>query len=287
VYQEDYCEEMTGPTFWDRRFLKERVELIRVMAEEFADDPSIVAVETNFANYLTDDWNVPHAIAFTCEKEGEVRTENQVEKWLDAGYTHEIMMEAGKTILETVARAFPNHIIKLPLGTTHDLLDGQEYTLANEIASWAENALSGRVYLEVHNLNLKRVDYEDIPDEPTYYDAIYKLAGDAAPQSGLQLVASATYVCNTCRLSGGICPEDCPDPSVSVDVLQQVMGIGLTYGPSYIEVWAGDGENEALYQVIANATSLLENPTDCNADLVFTLTTQSPYATGLAGRDRP
>ena len=261
-YQEDYCEEITGPTFWDRKFLKERIELIQVMAEEFAGDPNIVAVETNFANYLTDDWNVPHATSVSCERDGEVRTENQVEKWLDAGYTHEKMMEAGKTKLEAVASAFPNHVIKLPLGTTHDLLDGQEYTLAGEIAWWAENALPDRVYIEVHNLNLNRENFEDIPEEPAYYDAIYQLVGDASPQSGLQLVASATYVCNNCRLSGGICPEACPDPSVSVDVLQQVLEIGFTYGPSYLEVWAGDGENEALYEVIANATWTLENLTD-------------------------
>jgi hypothetical protein len=258
VYQEDYCEEITGPTFWDRRFLKERMELIQAMAVAFTDDPSIVAVETNFANYLTDDWNVPHATAFTCEKDGEIRTENQVEEWLDAGYTHEKMMEAGKTVLEMVARAFPKHVIKLPLGTTHDLLDGQEYRLAREITEWVETALPGRVYIEVHSLNLNRESFQDLPEETAYYDAIYKLIGDAAPQSGLQLVASATYVCNTCRLSGGTCPEDCPDPSVSVEVLQQVMDIGLSYGPSYIEVWAVDGENDALFEVIDNTSFTLE-----------------------------
>lgn len=262
IYQADYCEEITGPTFWDRKFLKERIELIQVMAKEFADDPNIVAVETNFANYLTDDWNVPHAISFTCEKDNEIRTENQVEKWLDSGYTHEKMMVVGKTILDTVARAFPNHIIKLSLGTTHDLLDGQEYTLAKEIACWAETAIPNRVYFEVHNLNLNREDFQDIPEEPAYYDAIYKLVGDASPQCGLQLVASATYVCNTCRLSGGICPEDCPDPSVPAAVLQEVMDTGLTYGPSYIEVWACDGDNQALYEVLDDTSLTLEYLTE-------------------------
>jgi len=47
---------------------------------------------------------------------------DQVQQWLNAGWTEQAMLQVGKDICDAAAAAFPNQNIKLPIGVTNSIL---------------------------------------------------------------------------------------------------------------------------------------------------------------------
>src|SRR4029077_255751 len=84
-YHPTYGQPLTIPVFWDPTFLTKKIAFINAAGAHFAANPSVVVVGCSFANAVNIDWNIPH-------------TDEDVANWQAAGYTSELVVNAGKKV---------------------------------------------------------------------------------------------------------------------------------------------------------------------------------------------
>ncbi len=248
-YHRSYLQNITIPVFWDPIFLEKKMNFIRALGRRYSNNSHIVAVTVSFANAMTNDWNVPHFIGKVSGMEI-----NQVRDWLNIGYTHEKMLDAGILTIDTWAEAFPNQCLKLPVGKTHEDLDGSKTKLAEDIIDYAYEKYENRFFIQINALCTIFPTANNVtdaqPGKPSY---LLKLLATHSPQVGLQMLAAASNgYKDRFRLNGG-------KFGFPRDVLLNAINVGLSYNPRYIEYWEVDATNERLTPVIKYATDAMKN----------------------------
>ena len=98
-----YGQPVTIPVFWDPIFLAKKIAFIQAAAARYAAHSSIAVVSCSFANSTTGDWNIPDA-------------PEDIAHWQAAGYTTELMVNAGETLIDATMAAFPNQNVVMPIG---------------------------------------------------------------------------------------------------------------------------------------------------------------------------
>jgi hypothetical protein len=225
---------------WDPIFVARKIELIKAAGAKYAGDPDVVATMAAFANYYTDDWDIPL----------EMKT---------ASYSYDGMVEIGERILDAEAAAFPNQAIKLSLSQNDPAMDPGKATtqMATDVVSYAVGpSYGGRFFVQKNLINtaspIATSPDLDMPD-PSSNDFLFKMLRDMAPNMGLQMVASAAGGSKDgCRLNAHVSP--CPE----VDTLDKAIDISLTYAPTYLEFWPKDAEDPALRASFENATGVMK-----------------------------
>lgn len=250
-YHKSYLQNITIPVFWDSIFLEKKINFIGELGKRYTNNSNIVAVTVSFANAMTNDWNVPHYVDKI--NGGKI---DQVEDWLNAGYTHEKMLHAGMLTIDAWAKAFPNQCLKLPIGITHEELDGSKTKLAEDIVKYAYEKYSNRFFIQINGLCTKApYAYDEnvtntLPGEPFY---LLKLLAEHSPNVGLQMLAAASnWYKDGCRLNGG-------EFNFPRKVLFNAVNIGLSYNPCFIEYWGEDAINSRLKSIIKYATDAMRN----------------------------
>src|SRR6266481_588660 len=109
-YSPTYGQPLTIPVFWDPIFLAKTKALIQAAGARYAANPSIAVVGCSFANALSIDWNIPNS-------------PEDIANWLAAGYTSELMVNAGETIIDATMAAFPNQNVAFRIGLGSPDLD--------------------------------------------------------------------------------------------------------------------------------------------------------------------
>jgi hypothetical protein len=158
--KKSYCQPVTVPVFWDPIFLEKKKKYIAEAGKRYGTNPNISGVIVSFANFMTDDWNVPHRAD---DSGGECGKKfDQIRQWKDAGYTTEKMFNAGKETIDAWAAAFPGKALKLPLHLTHkgleDDKDGTPPTgskLAVKITQYGYERYPDRFYVQINWLSAK------------------------------------------------------------------------------------------------------------------------------------
>jgi hypothetical protein len=253
--QATYGQNVTGPVFWDPIYLAARQSFIKAAGLRYGCSQTLVAVSASFANWTTDDWNVPHYVGAFTPPSGSTVNLNQVQQWLDAGYSTALMLGVGEQIIATTARAFPHLALKLAIGTSDAGLDGTATTLANEISQYGYAHYALRFLAQVDKLEgttpvagSSAVTSAD-PNSTAY---LYQLLGQYSPQVGLQMVADATNTSSdNYRLNGGA-------PGTPESILQAAVDAGLSYHPAFLEYWTVDGENPAFDSIFEAATLAMQ-----------------------------
>ena len=119
-----YGQPLTIPVFWDPIFLAKKIALIQAAGAHYAAHLSLAVVTCTFANSTTADWSIPD-------------TPQDIANWLAAGYTTELMVNAGETIVDATMAAFPNQNVTMPIGRNSDDLDPTEDYLAETVVDYA------------------------------------------------------------------------------------------------------------------------------------------------------
>jgi hypothetical protein len=231
------------PVFWDPIFLEKKKNFIWVAGERYAANDSILGVMVSFCNPILGDWWVPHEVGYFCGQDS-----NKVQDWLNAGYTTEKMLNAGKETIDAWATAFPNKMLKLPVSVTHRNLDGNATNLAELIMNYAYSQYPDRFFAQSNGLSTK-IPYSNDPEiinaSIGTRNYLYKLLLDHSPKIGLQMLDSVTdWDENNCRVNGGESP--CPP----YDVFLEAINIGLSYNPHFIEYSHTDAENPNLQPIL-------------------------------------
>ena len=242
-YHETYCQELAMPIFWDPIFLEKKKNFIRAAGKRYAANGFILGVMVSFCNPIFGDWYVPHEVGYFCG-----RDLNQVQDWLNVGYTTEKLFNAGKETIDAWAIAFPNKMLKLPVAPNHNNLDANETDLAESIVNYAYSQYPDRFFAQSNSLSTK-IPYSNDPEiinaSPGTKYYLFKVLLDHSPKIGFQMLSSASSGDeDDCRLNGGDFP--CPP----YDVLLEAVNIGLSYYPHFIEFWQVDGENPELQPIL-------------------------------------
>jgi hypothetical protein len=250
-----YGQNITGPVFWDPAYIAGREAFIQAAGARYLGNPTVTAVNCSFANWYTNDWDVPHYVGKFKQPGGGTIYLNQVQQWLTAGYSTSVMESVGQQIIDTTAAAFPGRDLKMAIGTTSSKLDGTSTQLAADILAYAYGKYPNAFYAQVNKLGTQtptatdpKVTHAD-PNSTAY---LYYLLTQYSPRIGLQMVADATNGANDgYRLNGG-------KPGKAPEVLQNAVNVGLTYTPEFLEYWTVDGKNSALTSIFQGATSAMQ-----------------------------
>src|SRR5205085_2968629 len=85
-FHKGYCDPIKTAVYWSPTFHAARLNLIRKAGERYANDPTNVAVNTQFANHNSNDWNIQDTIGTIgpCS-DGRTYQVNQPMQWINAG----------------------------------------------------------------------------------------------------------------------------------------------------------------------------------------------------------
>jgi len=319
-----FCQPILTALYWNPVFHQARLNLIAAFGARYTSDPAIVATNAaTFANHHSNDWNIQDWIGTvqcpSCPQPpptecGEVFVD-EVQQWMDAGWTEQQMLQVGKEICDAAAAAFPNQNIKLPIGgLTDDRMstpdgdpaNGNYSQLARDIENYVYgNAALGippqpyanRFYMQrnVVTATWKNGDYYDTYTPPFQAEGYikYMIRNHAKPaevggltpgRAGLQMVAAAMLgSTDGCKLGGGAnspCGPTC-DPGC---VLQTALDVARTYNTDFIEIFAQDAQEPAFYSMITAATLAMGGtprggPTPTPTPTVTPTPTPTPSAT--------
>ena len=221
-----YGQELTIPVFWDPIFLAKKIALIQAAAAHFAAHSSIQVVTCSFANAITGDWNVPD-------------TPEDIVNWRTAGYTTELMVNAGQMVIDATMAAFPNQNVALSIGSGAGDLDPTPDYLAETAVNYATTTY-GRFITEKNSLAATTAD-------PPFND--WHVLFDQCPNVAAQMLS---YVSGdtTYQMNGGI-------PGNKQTILLNAITIGVHYGTQYQEIYEADLNDPTMSSVIDTAYTLL------------------------------
>ena len=211
-YSPTYGQQLTIPVFWDPIFLAKKIALIQAAGARYAANPNIVVVGCSFANALTIDWNIPHA-------------DQDIANWIEAGYTSELMVNAGEMIVDATMAAFPNQNVVLAIGLGAPGLDPSVTYLAETVVDYATTTY-GRFITAKDALSA-------VTPDPATVAFDWLVLFDQCPNVAAQMLWNVSGD-TTYRMNGGV-----PDTNYW-DILQNAIVIGTYYGTQYQEIYEAD-----------------------------------------------
>ena len=225
-----YGQPVTIPVFWDPIFLAKKIAFIQAAGAHFASHSSIVVVGCSFANSTTVDWNIPDA-------------PEDIANWLAAGYTTELMVNAGETIIDATMAAFPNQNVVLPIGRNTTGLDPTVDYLAETVVDYATTTY-GRFITTKFSLSATTND-PAVETSLDNWQVLFDQCPNVAGQMLWNVSGDSTY-----RMNGG-------RPGNKQTILLNAITIGAHYGMQYQEIYLADLDDPTLSSVIDTASTLL------------------------------
>ena len=207
----------TIPVFWDKTYLAKKKAMITALGAHFTGNPAVKIVSASFANANSEDWGVPH-------------TAPEVTAWLNAGYTSDKLISAGKQIIDATMTAFPNQYVTLAVGgnghagATGNLDPDDSYVARNAVLN-ARATWPGRLIVQKNTLA------KFIPPAPgigTLWELLWNSGPDVAGQMVYWCYGDTTY-----RVNSGVAIA----PSIA---LRKSIDNGVAYGMKYIEIYHTD-----------------------------------------------
>src|SRR5207249_7321144 len=226
-----YGQPVTLPVFLDPIFLAKIIALIAAAGVHYSSQSSIAVVACAFANSTTADWSIPD-------------TPEDIANWEAAGYTTELMVNAGETIIDATMAAFPNQNVTMPIGRNTTDLDPTVDYLSETVVDYAATTY-GRFITAKYSLAATT-------DDPSIDDSSLDNWGvlfDQCPNVAGQMLWNVSGD-NTYRMNGGV-------PGNKQTILLNAITIGTHYGMQYQEIYLVDLEDPTLSSVITAAKTLL------------------------------
>jgi len=230
-YHSTYGEPLTIPVFWDPIFLAKKIALIQAAGAHFAGHSSIAVVSCSFANATTGDWNIPGA-------------PEDIVNWRAAGYTTELMVNAGQMTIDATMAAFPNQNVVLPIGRGAGDLDPTLDYLSETVVDYATTTY-GRFITSRFNLAATTPDPSITTGSLDNWQVVFDQCPNVAGQMLWNVSGDTTY-----RMNGGI-------PGDKETILLNAVTIGAHYGMQYQEIYLMDLLDPDMSPVINYANYLL------------------------------
>ncbi len=170
-----------------------------------------------------------------------------IAEWFDLGYSTDMLVEAGRQIIDATMIAFPTQYVSLAINGDGPDLDKEQCdvlratcaaatAIANANASWP-----GRLIVQIDSLSTCN------PIAPGPDDSAWNLLWNSQPNVAAQMVDNV-YQEGTFR-------ANCSYPGVDTAILTSCIYRGATYGVNYIEIYETDVRH--LPKIITYAHNLL------------------------------
>ena len=255
-----YGEELTIPVFWDPIFLAKKIAFTQAAGAHFAAHTSIAVVACSFANATTGDWNMPDA-------------PEDIANWRAAGYSTELMVNAGQIIIDATMAAFPNQNVVLSIGGGLADLDPTSNYLAETAVNYATTTY-GRFITEKNSLSATTVD--PAGDNSSLWN--WQILFDQCPNVAAQMLWFVSGD-HSYQMNGGT-------PGNEQDILLNAVTVGTHYGTQYQEIYEKDLKDPAMSSVIDAASTLIRaTPPPPPAPSNLNGTSDSPWSENLTWHD--
>ncbi|RLA24813.1 MAG: hypothetical protein DRQ62_04315 [Gammaproteobacteria bacterium] len=215
AFSRAYRQKISIPLFWDVEALDYKKQLISHAGARYTNQPGLTMVTAQCANALTGDWNIP-------------KNEQDIEQWLELGYSSEKLISACKEIIDATMQAFPKQVVKMAVGPVPAKLGDKPTKVATEVVNYAMERYPGRFIVQRNNLSAVTPD-----PRKSKQLGVWSVIWNNRPASAAQMLWNASNT-KSCRLNGQRKPCD------SAMMLQQVIKIGLAYEVSHLEIYAID-----------------------------------------------
>ena len=167
-----------------------------------------------FANSATADWNIPDA-------------PEDIANWQAAGYTTELMVNAGKMIIDATMAAFPNQNVAMPIGRNTTGLDPTADYLSETVVDYATTTY-GRFITAKYSLSATTQDPAIDASSLCNWQVLFDQCPNVAGQMLWNVSGDNTY-----RMNGGV-------PGDEQTILLNAITIGAHYGMQYQEIYVAD-----------------------------------------------
>jgi Beta-galactosidase len=168
-YHDTYNEIVTIPVAWSETWCNIKAAMIKAVGARYAGNALIKVVEWCWVTGSHNDWSIPAGTKVDgVPPEGSTMTS----RMLDAGYSHEAIVRAGKLMLDTNAAAFPKQILVTPSGPIDKSLEDDPLSVIKEVLDYGQsNYGASRIVVANYGINGHMPD----PVKPTSDLALYDL----------------------------------------------------------------------------------------------------------------
>ena len=189
-----------------------------------------------------------------------------------AGYTTELMVNAGETIIDATMAAFPNQNVVMAIGRGAGDLDPTLDYLSETVVDYATTTY-GRFITTKYSLSATTAD-PAVDTSLVNWQVLFDQCPNVAAQMLWNVSGDTTY-----RMNGGI-------PGDKQTILLNAITIGAHYGTQYQEIYEVDLEDPTLSSVIDTANTLLTvTPPPPAAPSNLNATASGAYVINLTWRD--
>lgn len=235
-----WYEKRTGlpiqiPAFWNPAFIELKRGFYEALGNRYQDEASVFAISAAMADPNTGDWS------FRAE------TAEQVQSYLDAGFSEALFISAYKTLLDNAMVAFRNKYVITAVGPVPLALVSDNYSAIHEVLDYAYNSYGNRLIIAKGALHAETPDVNDLSSD-NQWGTILRYSPNVIGQFVWSVTNDPEYKMN------GKTPYD---HNQAGDIFWNAVAIGKGYNLRWIEPWSIDILNAELQGEVIAAAFLL------------------------------
>jgi len=225
------------PAYWDPVYLEIKNRFYQAVGNRYRNSPAVTIFSASLIDPNTGDW------IFATE------TEEQIQSYLDAGYTEEVFINAYKTLLDNAMAAFKGKYVLTAVGSLPEpfALPVNRHLAVDEVLDYTFSNYGNRLIVGKGSLGAGLPEPAGLPTSHNW-QTMLKYAPNTAGQFVWNVNDDPSY-----QMNGGV-PYDATQKE---DIFWQSVEKGKTYDLRWIEIWSIDLIDPDLQDEIAAAAILL------------------------------
>ena len=223
------------PAYWDPVYIELKRRFYDEIGIRYNDEAGVVVISASMVDPNTGDW------AFVAS------TDEQIQSYLDSGFTETHFINAYKKVLDYSMTAFQDKFVITSVGPVPDQLVSDRYFAVHQVLDYAYATYGRRLIIAKGSLNAATPAPADVSNIKAWY-TILKYSPNVAGQLLWNVTSDPEF-----KMNGGSEYSE----SQAGDVFLDAVEIGRGYNLRWIEVWGIDILNSNLKDEINAAAQLL------------------------------
>ncbi len=224
------------PAYWDPEFIEIKRRFYEALGNRYKDEVAVFAISASMVDPNTGDF------FFAAD------TDEQIQSYLDAGFTETRFVNAYKTLLDYAMTAFANKYVITAVGPIPVQLVNDSYSGLNQVLDYGYATYGSRLLIAKGSLNAGVPLATELPPAHHPWQTMLRYSPNAIGQFLYSVTDDFEY-----QMTQGIpYGEDQIE-----DVFWSAVEIGKSYNLRWIEPWSIDLLNPVLQDEIHAAALLL------------------------------
>ena len=225
------------PAYWDSSYVEIKNRFYQAVGERYKDEASIFAFSVSMIDPNTGDWTFA------------VETDEQLQSYLDSGFSETVFINAYKNLLDNAMAVFGSKYVVTAVGPIPRQLVSDSYDAVHQVLDYAYTSYGEKLIIAKGSLNAATPSpAELIANNP--WNTIFKYSPNAAAQFVWGVTNDPAFKMN------GRNPYDSSEQKT---IFWNAVLKGKSYNLRWIEPWAVDLDNSNLEDEIRNAAVLFSS----------------------------